>query len=110
MENGPEPRHGDRYDVQLDASMQSAEGSRQEVMVTNLSNTGCRFDAKRKLGLGAAIAIQAGRTEPVWARIRWRVGDAHGASFDEPLPDAVLDHLRMFLSETPALIAERTTA
>jgi hypothetical protein len=107
MSKGAEPLYASRYNVQVDASMLGPEGSRQEVRLTNLSHSGCRFTAPRKLGLGAQITIAAGRAGLIAARVKWRVGTAHGVRFEQPISDAMLDHIRLFLSEQPALVAER---
>lgn len=105
-EAGPE----DRYDVHVDALMRAPEGSEQIVVMTNFSRRGCRFLALRKLGLGATIAIHAGRGEWIAARVRWRIGMTHGASFDQAIASPLFDHIRLFVSERPALVAERETA
>lgn len=102
-----ELRHEDRYDVQVSASMHSETGGDEPVRVTNLSNRGCRFTSTRKMPRGAAISIKAGRAKPLQASVQWRVDHTHGVRFDEPIADALLDHIRLFLSEQPALIADR---
>jgi hypothetical protein len=100
-------RREDRYDVSLAASFHHGPGGPRAVRVSNLSARGCRFGCPSKLDRGAFVAMTFGRAGMVDGRVRWRVGEAHGIRFDKPLSPAVLDHMRLFLSEEPALVAER---
>ena len=60
----------------------------------------------RRLGDGDYITLKIGPVGPLDAKIVWRDVDEHGIEFEGPLHPAVLDHLRLFLSENPALYAE----
>ncbi len=40
-------------------------------------------------------------------RVVWRLGKIHGIRFDRPLPRPLFDHIRLFRSKPPALVAER---
>lgn len=105
MKNG---RREPRYNVSLDASFRNGAATRRPVRVTNLSATGCRFvSSARRLGMGTCITLAFGRAGFVDAKVRWRMGDTHGVRFERALRPAVLDHIRLFLSEEPALVAER---
>ena len=103
-------RSDDRYSVQVNADPRGGASAAREINVTNLSRSGCRFVADRYLQFGARIAIAAGRSGVLHARVVWRLGKAHGVRFEKPLPQPVFDHLRLFLSEHPALVAERQAA
>lgn len=103
-------RNEDRYDVQVAASVTNGGASEQTVKVTNLSSSGCRFTAYGKLRLGPLISIRAGRSALLKARVKWRDGDTYGVRFEEPVPSAMLDHIRLFLSDRPALVADRQEA
>ena len=103
-------RNEDRYDVQVAARVTNGGTAEQTVRVTNLSSSGCRFTAHSKLRLGPLISIRAGRTALLKARVEWRDGDTYGVRFEEPVPPALLDHIRLFLSERPALVADRQAA
>ena len=100
-------RHEDRYDIQVVASLRSGTGTARSISLTNLSRNGCRFVADRTMRFGMRITITAGRSEPLTARILWRFGRMHGVRFDKALPEEIFDHIRLFLSERPALVAER---
>lgn len=97
----------DRYNVQVGVDLHNGVGSARSVTVTNLSRSGCRFVADRQLRFGARIAIAIGRAGVLNARVVWRIGKTHGVRFDRPLPQPVFDHIRLFLSKQPALVAER---
>jgi hypothetical protein len=104
---GHESRRDDRYNVAVAASFQNGTGASNPVRVTNISATGCRFSAPGKLPTGSLITMSFGRLGQRHAKVRWRVGTGHGVRFDEPLLPAALDHIRLFLSEQPAFVAER---
>ena len=61
----------------------------------------------RRLDKGALIVLAFGEAAVLDAKVRWRVGGAHGVRFETPLHPVVLDHIRLFLSKEPALVAER---
>lgn len=99
-----------RYDVTVDASFRNATVVRSPVRVKNLSASGCRFSSQRRLDPGSLIVLTFGEAATLEATVRWRFGGAHGVRFAAALEPNVLDHIRMFLSEQPALVAEREPA
>ena len=103
-------RREDRYDVQLAADLHSETGKAEPVRIVNLSSQGCRFTMPRKVRLGKLITIAVGRVGRLDAEVRWRVGRTYGVRFDDQIPDTWLDHMRLFLSEKPAYVAERVPA
>jgi hypothetical protein len=103
-------RREDRYDVQLAAALHDGTGSADAVRITNLSSHGCRFTMPRATRLGKLITIAVGRVGRLDAQVRWRVGRTYGVRFDDRIPEVWLDHMRLFLSEAPALVAERAPA
>ncbi len=103
---GQEQRAEDRYDVQVVAGLSSEIEAPRPISLTNVSRNGCRFVGDRGLRFGTRITIVAGRSGQFTARVRWRFGRTHGVRFDEPLPEPVFDHIRLFLSQHPALVAE----
>jgi len=108
---GYELRHEDRYDVTVVAGFQCGIGTRRPVRVANVSARGCRFVAREgKLGVGSAVTLKFGRVEAINGRVKWRVGRTHGVRFAHALKAEELDHIRLFLSEQPALVAEREPA
>jgi hypothetical protein len=108
---GYELRLEDRYDVAVAASFHSGPGAARPVRVVNLSARGCRFVARdSRHGVGTAVTLKFGRVEALNGRVKWRIGGTHGIRFEQPLQPAELDHIRLFLSEQPALAAEREPA
>lgn len=102
-----EHRRDPRYSVTVDASFGNEAVNGSAVRVTNVSARGCRFASVRRLDKGSRIVLAFGKAAVLDAKVRWRVGGAHGVRFEAPLHPAVLDHIRLFLSEEPALVAER---
>lgn len=103
-----EHRREDRYNVAVAASFRNGTGGHRPVRVTNLSARGCRFASHDGLLVkGAFVTLSFGRAGAQDGRVKWRTGDMHGVRFDQPLEPGVLDHIRLFLSEQPALVAER---
>ena len=103
-------RRDARYEVTVDASFRNAKVNRSSVRVTNLSARGCRFSSVRRLEKGSLIVLTFGAAATLEANVRWRFGGSHGVRFVKPLRPAVLDHIRLFLSEQPAFVAEREPA
>ena len=99
-------RHEDRYRVQVRASL-NGEGGAHDVVVTNLSSDGCGLSTGCEMQVGSAVSMAVGRIEPLDAHVQWREGERHGLRFKQPLSHVVLDHIRLFLSTPPALVAER---
>jgi hypothetical protein len=102
-----ESKREPRYSVAVDASLGDEAVAGSAVKVTNVSARGCRFSTARRIEKGARIVLAFGETALLDAKVRWRVGGAHGVRFDAPLHPVVLDHIRLFLSKEPALVAER---
>jgi hypothetical protein len=100
-------RRDPRYSVTVDASFGDKAVAGSAVRVTNVSARGCRFSTVRRIEKGARIVLAFGEAAVLDAKIRWRVGGSHGVRFDAPLHPVVLDHIRLFLSKEPAVIAER---
>jgi len=100
-------RRDPRYSVTVDASLGNEAVTRSAVRVTNVSARGCRFSSVRRLEKGSHIMLAFGNAAVLDARVRWRIGGAHGVRFEDPLHPVVLDHIRLFLSKEPAYVAER---
>lgn len=104
---GPEQGRDRRYAVKVEGKTEHRDGQVQAVQVTNLSANGCRFEAARPFGDYAFLTLSFGKAETLEAQVCWRIGETHGVRFARPLHPALLDHVRLFLSEQPALVAER---
>jgi hypothetical protein len=106
-----ERRGAPRYGVDVEGVIRSDSGGEDRVTISNLSCDGCRLSAPgRRFAVGAVLTIAVGPVGIVRARVTRRVGASHGIRFDESLPPAALDHIRLFLSKEPALIEERPAA
>jgi len=100
-------RQEDRYEVALAADLPTGKGSVARVTITNLSSWGCRFTGPRKAGLGDIVTVAIARIGRLDGQVRWRQGRTYGVRFDDQIPQVWLDHMRLFLSQPPALVAER---
>ena len=100
-------RRDPRYNVTVDASFGSETVAGSAVRVTNVSARGCRFNSVRRMEKGTSIVLSFGDAALLEAKVRWRAGGSHGVRFNAPLDDLVVDHIRLFLSKEPALVAER---
>ncbi len=103
-----EKRREDRYSVVLDARIRNGSGVVHEAMVSDLSRTGCRITSpRRRLGPNSFLTITVAGVGFLDARVQWRDGNEHGIRFDRPLHQAVLDHIRHYLSREPAYLADK---
>jgi hypothetical protein len=100
-------RRDPRYNVTVQASVRNEAAARSPVKVTNNSARGCRFSSMRRLETGSSVVLTVGKAAALDAKVRWRLGGAHGVRFERPLHPLVLEHIRLFLSEEPAFVAER---
>lgn len=102
-----ENRRDSRYDVEVEATIGNEAVPGSAIRVTNVSARGCRFASVKRLEKGSNIVLAFGAAAMLEAKVRWRVGGAHGVRFAAPLHPVVLDHIRLFLSKGPAYVAER---
>ncbi len=102
-----ENRRDTRYNVEVDASVGNKAVAGSAVRITNVSARGCLFASVKRLEKGSKIVLAFGAAGMLGAKVRWRVGGAHGVRFETPLHPVVLDHIRLFLSKGPAYVAER---
>ena len=72
-----------------------AQGRAFSTRLYDVSLTGCRFDcATCDLCRGDRIVFRFGEEIKVAGRIAWRRGNTAGVQFDNPLPEAISQHLR----------------
>jgi hypothetical protein len=64
------------------ATLLRHDGSSEPVMVTNLSDEGCRIETDRALAIGERLRIAIPRVGELTAQIRWTVNGSAGARFD----------------------------
>lgn len=88
-------RENDRHLVQIQGRYRTGRGAARDVVVTDLSLTGCRiFDRFSSLSDGAYISIRIGSIGPIEARVRWREHGTVGLAFDNPIHPSVLEYMR----------------
>lgn len=77
------------------------------VTISNVSQRGCRFTSSDRIPVGTFTAIRIGRAPPIGGCVEWRAGNNYGMRFEREMHLIVLDHVRWFVSEPPALEPER---
>jgi len=101
-------RGAPRYGVDVEGTIRRAGGAEDRVTISNLSRDGCRLTAPgKRFAIGTVLEIAIGPIGIVSARVTRRAGASHGVSFHQPLPKAEFDHIRLFISKEPGLVAER---
>lgn len=90
-----ENRDDFRHEVKIEGRYRTGRGVARDVVVTDLSRTGCRFfDRFSNLSTDGYISIRIGSIGPIQARIRWRENSVVGLEFDDPIHPSVLEHMR----------------
>jgi hypothetical protein len=89
-----EERRADRHEVTLQGRYRTGSGMARDVVVTDLSTTGCKFDDPvHNLRNGSIISIRIGNIGPMTAQVKWLEHWTAGVRFDETLHASVLDHM-----------------
>lgn len=85
-----DPRHA----VTVSASCQVGDRAVEDVLVTDLSPSGCRV---RLVSIGVTksepVQLWLGAEDPVAAKLTWVKQGALGLAFDTPLDDAAVERL-----------------
>lgn len=82
-----------RHDIDIWGRFRYA-GRGYEVVLLNLSTTGCRFfDRHGSLGIGTQIRLKIAGIGPFEAEVRWRQGGYVGLMFCTVMYDPVLEHI-----------------
>jgi hypothetical protein len=71
----------DRHEVAIDAVVHRGDGSAAPVKLTNLSDEGCRIEAKAEFRIGEQLQIAIPRVGHMSAQVRWALGCSAGARF-----------------------------
>ena len=86
-------REHDRLPVAMGGKLRTSYG-RQDVMLSDLSVTGCRINAVyMTLAVGQRMVLRPEGLEGLNAVVSWASGPSAGVKFDVPLAPYVLDHL-----------------
>jgi hypothetical protein len=71
----------DRHDVDVDALVFRADGTKAPVKLINLSGEGCRMEAMAEFRVGERLSIAIPRMGQVKAQVRWCEPGRAGAKF-----------------------------
>ncbi|MFM9852838.1 MAG: PilZ domain-containing protein [Sphingomonadaceae bacterium] len=88
-----EGRRADRIDVCVQATIREHGSTKFDVVVSDISVTGFRFETIFSLREGSRIWISLPHLAPLESVIQWRREPLYGASFAHPLHPAVRDHV-----------------
>ena len=89
-----EIRRETRHEVTMQGRYRTGSGLARDVVVTDLSTTGCKFeDRVNNLRTGSIISIRIGNIGPITAHVQWMENSTIGVRFDSTLHASVLDHM-----------------
>lgn len=86
-------RYAIRINVQIDAELIDQGRRRCAVTLTNLSITGCRFEADLPLRLPAPITLLIDGVDPIVGEVVWVENKLVGCHFAEPLSPTICNRI-----------------
>lgn len=87
-------RRSNRLQLVLPARCRSRSGFADQVVISDLSEGGCRIDSLGLiLGVGDMVVVRPEGLEGQTGVIRWIKGHSAGVEFDRPLYAPVVEHL-----------------
>ena len=84
-------RAADRHDLGADATLRAVDDSPLDILIANLSATGCLFVCSERLEVDGAVTIGIAGLGRLPARIVRAEGQRYGANFDRLLDAAELN-------------------
>lgn len=94
-----EHRQSDRHAIEVWGRYRLANGVRREVLLKDLSESGCRFfDKFSGLRGGEKISMRIESLGPFDATVKWVDSGYVGAEFANQLYGPMFDHIRLKLS------------
>ncbi len=108
-----EERRDERHGLIVNGRYRTGTGMPMDIVLHDLSKSGCQIhDRLGRLDMGQFLTIRIGPIGPIDAHVRWLRGRMAGIEFDNPLNDAVLEHLRTIAEPAPdaAEVPRRRTA
>lgn len=95
LENVRSLRRAKRHMLVLPARCRSRSGFVDHVVISDLSEGGCRIDSLGLvLGVGDMVVVRPQALEGLTGVIRWTKGHSAGIEFDRPLYGPVVEHLQ----------------
>lgn len=85
----PSRRAAPRQDASASASLRAWKGSTETIRLTDISPTGCGFEARWPFSAGARVWLRLPGIEPWVATIMWFEHGRGGLAFERPLHPAV---------------------
>jgi PilZ domain-containing protein len=71
----------DRFPVEVEAVVHRADGTDLSVVVSNISDEGCRLEGAEIFTIGERLTIAIPRIGTVRAQVRWALAGSAGAKF-----------------------------
>jgi PilZ domain-containing protein len=71
----------DRHEVEIDAVVHHADGSKSAVKLSNFSDEGCRILSDRDFRIGERMQIAIPRMGQVKSQVRWALPGSAGVRF-----------------------------
>lgn len=87
-----------RIDVNIPAVVMNFGGSRYEVSVRNLSESGLCFETSDMIAIGQQIIVLIDIGGSIPAQVRWALGARVGCYFNGKIPDDVTQFIQANLS------------
>lgn len=85
-------RAGGRAAVRLIASIRERSSTAHDAIINDLSRTGCQV-SNIFLRADKPVWVRFGSLAPIESVVVWAQGDSAGIRFNQPLHQAVLDHI-----------------
>ena len=108
---GVETRSETRHPITVQGRFRRTNGQLRDVPIGDISASGCRFyDRFGKMEPGTRLSLKIGAIGPIAAVVRWCEASTVGVKFEQPLYDAVLDHIRATMDERVLAVELRRRA
>jgi hypothetical protein len=86
-------RRAVRVATRLPAGLRCDKAPTQQVIVTDMTNNGCRITIDRRVTVGTFVTVTVPDFIEISGWVAWSSQTALGVDFSHPLPDAVRAHV-----------------
>lgn len=86
-------RQFERGSVSIAAEIRETGGGKQRISVIDLSRTGFRMHCIFLIPTDRTVFLTMAGFQSMEARIAWHEGDYYGCQFNQPLHEAIYDHV-----------------